>query len=308
MKKNENAREQIMMNFPPENFEQLRQLIALQRDGEGELKMGNKSLRSLVFMTDNPDIVALNNIVELSIKANISPASITRLSKLLGFKGFNHFQKIFKQKNTEKTNYYSQRVKYLVEDKTVQPKQVLEQQLKDSIKNMQQGLNDINQEKLIEAVLLLARKKRVFVYGHKQSSALANILKYGLCLIRQNVQTLGQTDQGIAIALEQLRKEDLLIVFSSSPYSNITVELASIAKKQSCKIMAITDSPTSPLHEHSEISFNIPTEGHYYTNSLAANCIFIEGLLSLTAMELGQDAVNKLQQHEDLLSQLNINS
>ena len=296
------------MKFPPENFEMLRQFLIMLKHGEIELDVGKKSMKALIQMVSDPDTVAINNIVSLAERTNISPASITRLAKLLGFKGFNQFQLIFKLRTKTPSDYYSQKAKLLIETKNKRPKSIFENQLISTVENMRYCINQSSDDDLNKSASLLARSSRVFIFGHKQSSAMANILRYGLCLLRHNVQVLGQYEHGLAIALGQLRQNDLVVIFSSAPYSNLTIDIAVAVKKQSCKLLVITDSSLSPLNDHANVSIIVPTGGQYYTNSLAANCIFIEGILSLTAIELGQLAVTKLQTHEKLMTNLNENS
>ncbi len=296
------------MNLPPDNFEQLRELLILLRRGEIALNVGRKSLHALTVMVNDPDLVAINNIVVLAKETQVSPASITRIAKLLGFSGFMQFQQLFKQRARVRSDYYSQRVKYLVESKNPNPKDIIKRQLKSAVFNVQQCLNNIDDYYLQKAKHYLARASRVFIFGHKQSSAISGILRYGLCLIRQDVHMLTQLEHGIAVELGQLRKSDLVVIFSSSPYSALSIDIASMAKKKSCKVLVITDSTLSPLNDHATISINIPTEGQYYINSLAANCILIESLLSLTAIELGSSAIEKLDHHESLLTQLSVNT
>ncbi len=296
------------MQFPPENFESLRQILIMLRHGEIELDVGKKSLSALHAMVDNPDRVATSTIVELATFVNISPASITRLSKLFGFKGYNYFRQIFKQSAKNKTDYYSQRAVDIVQSSDFSPKDFILKQVQSTVNNVQQCIQNTTSEEFKKICKLLAIKRSIFVFGHQQSSAIASILRYGLSLIRKNVQMLGPSEHGIATAVGQMRKGDLLVIISSSPYSHLTVDIASLASKQGCQIIAITDSKLSPLHDRSCVSINIATEGHYFTNSLAANCILVESLLSLTAIELGQAAIDNLKQHEGLLSTLNVNA
>ncbi len=296
------------MEFPPKDFDHLRELLMMLRQGDKQLDVGKKSLSALIKMVNEPDKVAISNIVELAEITNVSPASITRIAKLLGYKGFNQFQLIFKQRSKIKSDYYSHKVKNLLESKNLPPKEIFRQQMQSTVNNMQHCLNNTTDENIVSAIVLLARKRRIFIFGHKQSSGIANILRYGLSLIRKDVHFLVQGEHGIAVALGQLRKDDLVVIISSSPYSNLTIDITSMAKKEGSQILAITDSVLSPLNDHASVSINVPTEGQYYTNSLAANCIFVESLLSLTAMELGQSAINKILVHEGLLSKFNVNS
>ena len=294
------------MKFPPEDFEQLRQLVIKIRQGEIALTIGKKTLSALEAMMLEPEMVAMVNIVELAQKLKLSPASLTRLSKLLGFHGFISFQRIFKQKSQSTGHFYSNKIKQLMANKEQPIKEQFSQQLHTVVDDMQLLLASIKSEDLARAKFLLANKNRVFIFGYRQSSAIASILRYGLALLRPNVQMLVQADHGAAVALGQLKKGDLLVVIGSSPYSNITVNVAAIAKKQHCQIIAITDSPLSPLNDFAEVAIHVPTSAAFYTNSLVASCFFVEGLLNLTAIELGQSALQNIQQHEKLLAQLGV--
>jgi len=292
------------MIFPPADFEQLRQLSKMLRQGEVDLPIGKKSLLALERMIVEPHSVATNNIVELSAQLTFSPASITRLAKLLGFQGFNQFKLLFKQKNSQTNSFYSDQVENLLANKNQTSKETLQSHFQQTLSASKLCLDQIKQTDLDKAIHLLSKKHRIFIFGYRQSSAIANILRYGLALLRPNVQLLVQADHGAAVALGQLKKDDLLVVVGSAPYSNITVNIAKLAHKQQCTLFAITDTHLSPLNDYAELAMHIPTTGQYYANSLVSQCIFIESLLCLTAMELGQSAINNLTKHQQLLAQL----
>ena len=290
--------------FPAKDFETLRQQLILIRQGDISLDVGKKILKALIIMIDDPDLVALNNIVNLAEKTQVSPASITRLCRLMGFSGFHQFQQIFKQRAKNRSDYYTKKLQKLVTNKTQSPQKLLREQAEYSLSNFEYCLNHISDDSLVKAKELLARSRRIHVFGHKQSSATANILKYGLSLIRYDVHWLQQAEHGAAMAVGQLRKNDLLVIISSSPYASLSQEMASLAEKNQCKILAITDSELSPLCDYANLALIVPTDGLYYNNSLSATVILIESLLSLTAIELGESAINKLNNHEITLMRL----
>ncbi|MDH5433526.1 MAG: MurR/RpiR family transcriptional regulator [Gammaproteobacteria bacterium] len=276
-------------------------MLILIRQGEIKIDMGKKSLSALISMINEPDIVAASNIVELGEKMDISPASITRLVRLFGFSKFNQFQNIFKQRAKASINFYSQKAQFLFISKPETPLELFEKQLDSTRDNINICTANLDNQTLNQISTSLATESRIFIFGHKQSSALASLLKYGLTLIRDNVFLLGQIEHGISTELNQLKKRDLLVLFSSAPYSNLTVEVASLAKSKECKVLAITDSVLSPLNDFASYSIHMPTGGLYYTNNLAANCILVETLLSLTAIQLGNKSIEKLKLHEQTL-------
>jgi len=296
------------VKFPPDNYQQLREIVSKLRQGEIELAIGKKSFHALERMLDDADLVAMNNIVNLGQAINLSSASITRLAKLLGFRGFQQFQQIFKQKSKLANSFYSDGINRLLQQSPQSPLALIKQQSLAVITNIEDTLATLDEDSLMQAKSLLAKKNRVHIFAYRHFSAIANMLRYGLALIRPNVQMLVQESHGVAIALGQLKKEDLLVVIGSAPYSNITLKIASLASRQQCQILAITDTNHSPLTDIATVAVNIPSAKHFYSNSLVTNSFIVEALLSLTALELGGTALNHLQRHELLLSQLEVST
>jgi len=293
------------MNFPPHDFEELTVIMQQMNLGELDLRVGKKSYHALKKMVEKPQMVATSTIVELSSLVTISPASLTRLAKLLGFHGFHEFRQVFKQSSKQSIDFYSRQAQRIKTNFDSSAKSIIAQQLNSLHQNIDQALQELEESEIEKIVKLLASKRRVFVFGHQQSASIASLFTYGLCLIRDNVQILGPVDYGIATITGQLQRRDLLVLFGSSPYSATTMEIASIAKQQECVVCSFTDSKLSPLLGYSQHSINIPTEGDYFINSLSATNVFVEGILSMVLMELKEKSVNKLKRHEQLLQQFN---
>jgi len=288
----------------PANFEQLRIYTYHLKEGDTQIGLGKKSLQALSQMIETPEIVATKNIVRLSRKLGLSPASITRISKLLGYSGFNQFQDLFRRRSELSEDFYSQKANRLKQLDSLPHKKILEKQLASSILNMQQCIANLDDNTLDLATRLLARARNVFVFGHKQASTVASVLECGLKLIRRNVNTLLQQEQGVALALGQIQPNDLVVLIGSAPYSDKTIQISSALKFLNCQVLVISDSFSSPLSEHATAAISVPTAGNFYNNSLAAKIILIESLMSLVAIELGQSAVARLQRHEALVRKL----
>ncbi len=103
-----------------------------------------------------------------------------------------------------------------------------------------------------------------------------------------------------------MTKADLLVVMGCAPYTKATVDACRIAHKRNIAIIAITDSPNSPLTQYAQQQLLIPTESDYYSNSMAASFALAEALLAMTAQEMGQSAVNNLKVREQLIEEFGI--
>ncbi len=291
--------------FPPKTFSELRRIPMLIQRDELDLPMGKQTYRALCSMMDDPQLVALNNISSLARSLKLSPASLTRLAKLLGFKGFPQLQNLFKSQLTEPDNFYSSQAQQLVRPDSSDG-MVLLKNLADECKaNIGRGLEQIEAEQMESAVEWLANSLHVHVSGYRQSAALASAMSYGLSMIRRQVYLIGAHGHGLSIGLSQIRERDLLVLFSSSPYSRETVMAAKLAKQQRTILLAITDSHLSPLAQWADVTLMVPTQSQFYSNSFVAMMFMVEGLLTLTARKLGSRAVRNLKVRESYINILN---
>src|SRR3546814_4804003 len=66
-------------------------------------------------------------------------------------------------------------------------------------------------------------------------------------------------------------------------------------------VIAVTDTPTSPLVPPSRHAFFIPHASSYFSNSMGAYIVFCEALLNLVAREMGPAALDALSRREHLI-------
>ena len=91
-----------------------------------------------------------------------------------------------------------------------------------------------------------------------------------------------------------------VFVMGCDPYTRATVDACKIAQQHQIPIIAITDSPASPLAQYATHHLIVPTEGHFYSNNMAASFVLAEGLLAMVAQRMGQEAVSNLKNREKL--------
>src|SRR3546814_20188744 len=73
-----------------------------------------------------------------------------------------------------------------------------------------------------------------------------------------DVVLLDAAQLGAAEALAQLEPDDVVVVASCAPYTRSVAEIASIAAERRLHVIAVTDTPTSPLVPPSRPAFFIP--------------------------------------------------
>ena len=96
--------------------------------------------------------------------------------------------------------------------------------------------------------------------GLRRSRPIATYLAYGLTRLERRCSLLdfsgGMAEQQIA----NMRHEDLLVAIAFAPFSQGVVDVARDAKVRGLQVIAITDTPTSPLSRGATLAFHLDTE------------------------------------------------
>jgi DNA-binding MurR/RpiR family transcriptional regulator len=292
------------------NLDELKALVVAINRGESSITLGNKTMRVLGALLQNPNDVALHSISTVALRVGVNASTLTRLAVRLGFSGYNEFQSIFKKNLTSSTPFYSEQGKRLLGNQARgdqgKASQTLSTVVQDSVRNIESTLSSLDPGTLSTAAKRLARAPRVALYGLRQFHGIVSYLAYGLSLVRPDVNLLDAHALGVAEGLSALRSNDVLVVASVAPYTRAVVEVAQIARGNGIEVIALSDNLSSPLVTHAHYAFQIPHTGSYISNSLAAYLVFCEGLVNLVAQELGAKGLKSLQQREAMIAQLNI--
>lgn len=296
----------------PRTLEELKRKLQKLNAPKSDLKLGKRALAALTQMMDNPEKVAVTSISVLAKEAKVNPSTLSRLVRKLGFASFAEFQLIFRKHlaRSSHTSFYSDLagrfVNETAESTDLAPTSLalMTQVAEEETGNIAQMLSSLDVGALDKTVNLLAKAPRVRVYGLRQANTVANFFAYALGLLRPDVSLLGNPHHGVAHGLNELTQEDVLVVIGAAPYTRATIAAARIAANHGMQVIAITDSHGSPLATEATLSFIAPTSSTWYSNSMAAFLVFIEGLMAMMAGRLGGRGLASLKHHEQLIDEV----
>ena len=287
----------------------LKELLAEIRSGESSITLGSRAFNVLAKLIDEPQMAAVSSITDLAHNLEVNASTLTRLAKRLGYRGFNELQSVFRRHIVDVgASYYSRQVDQLIHPQSNNDHalDVFNQVVEDELENLHKLRSSVDPALLAEASSLLKDARNVRVHGLRQFYSLSNFFTYGLGLIRDRVSGLGDAGHGVAHSLSQLDKQDCLIVLGCNPYTRATILASEVAHSMGIPVIALTDSSASPLATKADCCFVIPSTGRFYANSTAAWAALLEGLLTLVAKELGEQAIKTLKTREALIDRLGI--
>ncbi len=294
--------------MPPESLEQLRSLVADIQSRKVQLKLGARAAKALDGIVESPGQTAICSISEVAASVGVNASTLTRLSKRLGYSGFNEFQDVFRRHVAGKQHFYSEQARRMLRGagRDAASRSIAERIAQDETANIARTLQDLDDDTLQAAAQQLIDARRVRAYGARQMHAVAYFLSYGLGMLRSDVGLLGSAEQGMAHGLAQLEQGDAVIVVGCSPNTRGTVETARTAAAEGMEVIALTDARVAPLAAVARHTFVCDTGGSYFGNSTAALFVVAEILLSTVAERLGARTVQQLRRREALISELGV--
>lgn len=193
--------------------------------------------------------VSFMTITEFGSKTNVSPATITRFVRALGYKNYIEFQSNIKQmvkREMEPKTEFKFNMRY------VSSTNVLYDQIQDAKSDLDELYSDELNEVLEEASQTLSKAKRIYVLGSRTTFAVAYYFYFSLNRIMENVYLIDNRNDDLSIRLQYVTKDDVLLAITYPKYTGFTLKIAKFFKDQGCKIVGITDRYTSPLTRYAD--------------------------------------------------------
>ncbi len=294
---------------PPKTLEQMRALVALIRRDEAGFRLGSRARQCFERLVEAPRRTAVSSISELAQATGVNASTLTRLSRKLGFKGFNEFQDVFRSSISGEAHVSGARgeAPELGDgDEANSGARILARSAGEQRVNIAATAENLAHVDIDGIAARLLEARRVKVFGTRQMVAAASTLSYGLGMLRSDVDMLVASEHGIAHAIAQLGRQDLIVMLSNAPHTRATLELARIIAGQGIGLITISDSHDCPLGLESEQAIVCETGSSFFGPSAVAVVAAIEGLLTVAVARLGAGSLREVRRRERLISELEV--
>jgi DNA-binding MurR/RpiR family transcriptional regulator len=260
--------------------------------------------RAARFMVEHPEEVGLNSMRRLAKDAGVKPATITRLTKILGFPEYDALREPFRQRLKTRSPDFASKLQDVQKLGESNEGSLFADLRAQEIFNIEHSLSDENYTIMDAAAQTMHDSRRVYVLGLRGAHAPAFLFHYSYQLFQDNSQLL---DTSAGIFADQLRgigPQDSLLVVSFPPYTQLTIDAVEYAAEAGAKIVAVTDSIVSPAASaavHTIVTKNqSPSFYHSFTGALAV----IQALITMLVTKAGGDAVKIVEEAEKQLSRI----
>jgi DNA-binding MurR/RpiR family transcriptional regulator len=270
--------------------ELVRTLQGLRHDFAPEL---SKAAR---FVLEHPNEVSMSSIRKLAAGAGVKPNAFVRLAHAAGFSGFEDMREVFRERMRKSDLDYPDRARRLqVISNKGQFERVHEETASRLRGNLDTVLTSIDHDALSEAARRIVEARRTRILGVGVTNSVARNFAYVASMAIGGVQALPQGGMLLVDGLAHLNAADLLIAMTVHPYRTEVVEAVGTAHDLGLQVIAISDSPASPIMPRAAQQFVVPVETNSIFVSTVALTALFEMLTAYVVAEAGEQAVTAVE-------------
>jgi DNA-binding MurR/RpiR family transcriptional regulator len=243
-----------------------------------------------------PTLLAFGTVSDLAQKVGTSRPSIVRFAHKLGMEGYTELQAQARGEVSRALTRPSDRIRQA-------------EATKGSVRATLAGALDsvfelVDSEQIAALARPILHARQVWVLSGETSRAGAHAFQSGLSIVRPGVHLLD--DRSIGTDLGAAAAGDVAVVFDFYRYRRLVATATRVLSEAGVHVVAVTDSPLSPLVELADdwCQIRVPAVGPF--DSSVSVVALAELLVSRVAKELHDDATQRIDRIEALWEQTEV--
>jgi DNA-binding MurR/RpiR family transcriptional regulator len=240
-------------------------------------------------LATEPQTFAFGTVAQVARRAGTSGPSVVRLAVKLGYGGFVDLQADVQAELADQLGPARDRIRRRPPSDLLSRAQALEQD------NVAQTFRAVRPGALQRASSRLADLTRaVWVLAGDVTAPLGSVLANQLGQLREAVTLLAGSEATIGRSMAGLREGDTLVAIDIRRYERSVAKQVSWARSRGAVVIALTDSPLSPLARGASETFLIAAHGAGPFDSMTGGLALVNVLVAAVSVRLRHSASTRL--------------
>lgn len=271
-----------------------------------DLTPSEKKLAAL-FRREYPQL-AFDNLTDISAKASVGKATVTRFVQRLGYLNFYEFSKILRDEVAMHMDLPVQRLHRANPDGPgTTPDEIFSRYIDVAIANLHRTKELHSAETFGKAVNLLADNSRpLFLMGAVSAEGLMSYLYLMLSYLRENVVLLNGNASILGHRITRITPESVLLAFSYDRYPKVTGTTMRVFREAGCETILITERRSSPLLKYTTVPLFVEAEGPEMFKSRCAGVATMEALVAALTPRFANTMTKRLESMTKLFTEFDV--
>ena len=252
--------------------------------------------KTAAYVLENPNEIGVSSIREIALKAKVKPNSLVRMARRAGFKGYENFRKPFREQIRRGEYDYRDQAKWLQSlSSGGLPDRIYAEGAAATIGNIEKLYAMNKSADLKAAADEIVNARKTYVLGVGLVNAVATNFAYLANMAIDNVVSIPQEGSVPVDGLVRADKQDVLLAMTFKPYRREVAEAVQAARAQGVTIIAISDSPASPIFEGADYRFLISVDTPLLFISTVALSALLESLMAFVIADLDESVIASIE-------------
>jgi DNA-binding MurR/RpiR family transcriptional regulator len=261
------------------------------------LKAALRKVADLVLA--RPEMAIYASVNEVAASAQVSEATVMRLCRILGFRGFQDFKIALARELVSPLQRLHEEV-----SPGDDPDTIVRKVFQANIAALQDTLEVLNMEAMDRAAQLMRAAKSLLLIGVGTSGPIVEDAANKFFRLGLNVKAI--TDAHLMLmAAALLTPQDVLLAVSHSGSTRDPVETARVAREAGAKVVCITNNSLSPLTKVADLVLvTASRETRFRQEAMASRLCqtsIIDSLFTLVALAQPEVALENLGKIENVI-------
>ncbi|MBS0846957.1 MurR/RpiR family transcriptional regulator [Citrobacter sp. JGM124] len=251
--------------------------------------------RAADFICQYPSEAMTLSMRTFATQVGVKPATLLRLAQRLEYTGWEAFKQDFVQGLGLNPESHQSRAKKLLSHNSAAS---LYQAMFNAHNQNLTDTRQQNHQQMSAAIEALYQADHVYVCGFRASYPVAYTLFYSYRLFEKEVSLIDGQASNYEVFTRELTTNDVIVMIGFSPYSRESLDVLEASRQAGSKIVALTDSPLSPLARYASHTLYFSSQSPSFFPSVVAACGMAESLLALLVTRYGETAVKQIASAE----------
>jgi len=259
-------------------------------------KLTPEAQKAARFVLENPTEVGVSTVREIAEASGVKPNTVVRMARQVGFEGYDDFREPFREAIRRGSVSYPDRVRWLQDiSRSGDLGGLYADMIGAVMRNVEDSFAGISIDQMEAAARAIWQSRTVYTLGVGMNNAIARAFTYTAATGMTDFHALPRAGSTPVDDIAFADSRDVLIALTSQPYRREVVECVEIAREQGMTIVALSDSPASPIIRKADHGFVVSIETPQFFPSSVANLAVLETLLSFVVAVASDEIVTRVE-------------
>jgi DNA-binding MurR/RpiR family transcriptional regulator len=259
------------------------------------------------YVLENPNEVGVSTVREIARAAQVSPNTVVRMARQVGFEGYEDFRAPFREAIRQGSASFPDRARWLQETRARgEMGGLLAGMVASALRNIEETFARTNETALEQAAEAIWNARAVYTLGVGVNNANARNFTYLASTGMVQFHAIPRAGSVPADDLAWADARDVLIAITAHPYRTEVVETVKLARDQGLTVIALSDSPASPIVRAAQHGFVVAVDTPQFFPSSVSIIALLETLLSFVIATASPEIVGRVETFHARRRQLGI--